>query len=108
MNTVHLFSFPLHIKTHTHARTHSEKKKGEQWEHKGLGAEECDSVSEGSDGEGGEGGGDEEEGCLFFQCTEGVLHVLHQLSVVGLDLGLAVLHRVLERHTHTVSHTQCE
>lgn len=35
------------------------------------------------------------EGSLFFQRAEGVLHVLQKLGVVGLDLGLAVLHWVL-------------
>lgn len=38
----------------------------------------------------------EMESSLFFQRAEGVLHVLQKLSVVGLDLGLAVLHGVLD------------
>lgn len=42
------------------------------------------------------GGGVGKSG-LFFQRAEGVLHVLQELGVVGLDLGLAVLHGVLAR-----------
>lgn len=38
---------------------------------------------------------------LLLQCTEGVLHVLMELRVLSLDLGLSVLHRVLYRHTIT-------
>lgn len=67
---------------------------------------ECDSAVEGSDDERGEAGDPPDAGLLFLQRTEGVLHVLHQLGVVGLDLGLAVLHWVLQRHgdTHSLTH----
>lgn len=45
---------------------------------------------------------------LFFQRAEGVLHVLQKLSVVGLDLGFAVLHGVLyPRQRQQVSLSVC-
>lgn len=37
-------------------------------------------------------------GSLFLQGTEGVLHILQQLRVLGLDFGFAVLNRVLHKN----------
>lgn len=104
MNTVHLSLFPS---TWKRAYTHTHKKRS-TGEHAGFGEYEeveCDSAVEGSEmktGKAARGGG------LFFQRTEGVLHVLHKLNEVGLDLSLAILQRVLCRQRNTILQTWTE
>lgn len=90
------------MKTRIHTHTHKKRSTGE---HAGFGEYkevECDSAVEGSEmktGKAVRGGG------LFFQRTEGVLHVLHKLNEVGLDLSLAILQRVLCRQRNTILQT---
>lgn len=101
MNTVHLSLFPPHEIAHAHVHTHPITKREHRGSTQVLGEHEeveCDSAVEGSEmktRKAVRGGG------LFFQRTEGVLHVLQKLSVVRFDLGLAILHRVLYRRRGT-------
>lgn len=100
MNTVHLSLFPPHEIAHIHTATQSLTKEHRGahgiWEYVEV---ECDSVVEGVKRWNVEGW---ESFSLFLQCTEAVLHVLQQLCVFCLYLGLAVLHRVLDTHTHKI------
>lgn len=92
MNTVHLSLFPPHEISHAHTLTRwlTEEHNWVQivWGIHGGGMWFCSG-----------GVWDENSivtgGRLFLQGTEGVLHVLHQLCILGLDLGFTILNRVL-------------
>lgn len=108
MNTVHLSLFPPHEIAHAHVHTHPITKRSTGGSTQVFGEHEeveCDSAVEGSEMKTRRTRKAVRGGGLFFQRTEGVLHVLQKLSVVRFDLGLAILHRVLYRRRGTILQT---
>lgn len=85
------------MKFHMHTLSHGDSQRStkEYREFGGYMEVECDSAVEGSEMKTGK---IVTSGRLFLQGTEGVLHVLHQLCILGLDLGFTILNRVLEFH----------